>query len=111
MRLIAIIAAVTIGASILVAHAAGARDGERASRLAKQALTWGVIISVPVSILSVVSADQLVGVFGVSPEVAQIGADYWRIVSGTSVFLILTAFAACAKSSSRARTVSCCSRQ
>jgi putative MATE family efflux protein len=87
--LIAIIAAVTIGASILVAHASGARDGERASRLAKQALTWGVIISVPVSIISVAGADALVGIFGVSPEVAQIGADYWRIVSGTSVFLIL----------------------
>jgi MATE family multidrug resistance protein len=87
--LIAIVAAVTIGASILVAHAYGARDQARASRLARQALTWGVLISIPLSIISVAFADPLVHVFGVSAEVARIGADYWRIVAGTSVFLII----------------------
>jgi putative MATE family efflux protein len=87
--LIAIVAAVTIGASILVAHAFGAGDGERASRLARQALTWGAIISVPVSIVSVVFADPMVRVFGVSESVAVIAADYWRVVSGTSLFLII----------------------
>jgi MATE family, multidrug efflux pump len=87
--LIAIVAAVTIGGSILVAHAFGARDGERASRLAKQALIWGVLISVPLSVLSVAFAEPMVRVFGVGDDVAAIAADYWRIVSGTSLFLIL----------------------
>ncbi|MCC6626369.1 MAG: MATE family efflux transporter [Chloroflexi bacterium] len=87
--LIAILAAVTIGASILVAFACGARQGETASRLARQALTWAVLISLPLSVVAVVFADPLVAAFGVTSEVATIGADYWRIIAGTSVFLIV----------------------
>jgi Na+-driven multidrug efflux pump len=87
--LISVVAGVTIGASILVAHATGAGDAAGARRLAKQALVWSVVLSVPVSILSVLLADPLVAVFGLEPAVAQIGADYWRVVSGGSLFLIL----------------------
>lgn len=87
--LISILAAITIGASILVAMATGARDGHQAIRLAKQSLTWSVLLSLPISVVAVILADPLVSVFGVAPDVAIIGADYWRVVAGSSVFLIL----------------------
>jgi multidrug resistance protein, MATE family len=87
--LISALSAVTIGASILVAHAAGARDGQGANRLARQSLLWGVAISVPLSIAAVALGDPLIGVFGVTPEVAEIGAGFWRIVAGGSVLLML----------------------
>ena len=87
--LISALAAVTIGASILVAHAAGARDTVGANRLAKQALTWGTLISVPLALLSVVLSGPLIAIFGLEPEVAVIAGDYWRIVAGSSTLLIL----------------------
>jgi MATE family multidrug resistance protein len=87
--LISALAAVTIGASVLVAHAAGARDGQTANRLARQALLWGVAISVPLSIVSVALGDPLIALFGLTPEVAHIGAGYWRIVAGGTVLLMI----------------------
>jgi putative MATE family efflux protein len=87
--LISALAAVTIGASILVAHAAGAGDTHAANRLAKQALVWGGLISLPLAALSVVLAQPLVAIFGLTPDVAVIAEDYWRIVAGSSTLLIL----------------------
>lgn len=87
--LISALASVTIGASILVAHAAGARNIAGASHLGKQALTWGVLISVPLALLSVLLAGPLIALFGLTPEVAVIAEDYWRIVAGSSTLLIL----------------------
>ena len=87
--LISALAAVTIGASVLVAHAAGARDGQGASRLARQALIWGTLISVPLAVLSVALAEPLMGIFGLEPDVAAIGVAFWRVIAGGSTFLIL----------------------
>jgi putative MATE family efflux protein len=77
--LLSILSAVTIGASIMVAHAIGARDKLGAQRVAKQAITWGVLGSVPLATLGFVGASAMIGAFGVDAEVAKIGADYLRI--------------------------------
>lgn len=77
--LISILSAVTVGASIMVAHAIGARDKLGAQRLAKQAIVWGLLGSLPLTVLCTLGAGGLIGVFGVTPDVAQIGADYLRV--------------------------------
>ncbi len=77
--LLAILSAVTVGASIMVAHAIGARDKIGAQRVAKQAIVWGLLGSLPLTVLGALGASTVIGAFGVAPDVAKVGADYLRI--------------------------------
>jgi multidrug resistance protein, MATE family len=77
--LLAILSAVTVGAAIMVAHAIGARDSLGARRVAKQAIVWGLLGSVPLAALGTLGAHGLISAFGVAPDVADIGASYLRI--------------------------------
>src|SRR5215211_1904478 len=56
---IGVLASVSVGSSILVSQAIGARDGGRANGLAKQALVWGALLSVPVSLCGWALADVI----------------------------------------------------
>jgi multidrug resistance protein, MATE family len=77
--LLAILSAVTIGASIMVAHAVGADDWPGARRLAKQSLVWGLLAALPLALGGALGAHWLIGAFGVAPDVAAVGAGYLRI--------------------------------
>lgn len=77
--LLSILSAVTIGASIMVAHAIGARGASGAARLAKQAIIWGIIGALPLAVLGALGSGGIIGAFGVAPDVAVIGASYLRI--------------------------------
>lgn len=77
--LIAVLSAVAIGAGIIVAHAIGAGDRAGAERLGKQALSWGLLASVPLAVVGALAAGPVIRSFGVAPEVALIGAGYLRI--------------------------------
>src|SRR5919202_5979767 len=56
---IGVLAAVSVGGSILVSQAIGARDRERANHVAKQALVWGAALAVPVSLLGSTLAEPI----------------------------------------------------
>lgn len=86
---IAALSAVSVGSSVLVAQAIGARTFTRASQLAKQSLVWSVIFSIPLILIGVVASEQLIGIFGVEPAVQKIGAEYLRVTMGTVVVLTL----------------------
>ena len=88
--LIATLSAVGIGATVLVSQAIGAGDAERANRLARQSVVWGVLLAVPVSIAGYLGAEHAIALFGTAPDVAAAGTTYLRIVAGTSVALLLT---------------------
>src|SRR5688500_20262981 len=60
--IISILSAIDIGATVLVSQAIGAGQQERANRLARQAIVWGLVLAIPVSI----------GMF------AEIGRASWR---------------------------------
>ncbi|MGN6813330.1 MAG: MATE family efflux transporter, partial [Thermomicrobiales bacterium] len=77
--LLAILSAVTIGASIMVAHAVGAGDWPGARRLAKQSLVWGLLAALPLALGGALGAHWLIGAFGVAPDVAAVGTGYLRI--------------------------------
>jgi hypothetical protein len=85
---LAALSALSVGNSILVAQAVGARDLERAGRLARQSLLWSVLFSVPLALVGFGLAGRLIGVFGLAPEVARIGVDYLRVAMGTVVVLV-----------------------
>ena len=88
---IAALSATSVGSSVLVAQAVGAKDLIRAGGLAKQSLVWSVIISVPLILVGVFATEQIIGIFGMEPAVAQIGVDYLRVTMGTvSVLTLLT---------------------
>jgi multidrug resistance protein, MATE family len=82
------LAALSVGSSILVAQAFGAQDLRRANRLARQAIVWSVVLSVPLALLGYFLAGPLIGIFGVEPDVAQIGTEYLQVTMGTVVVLV-----------------------
>src|SRR5690242_14567796 len=86
--LLAALSGLSVGSSILVAQAVGARERERASRLARQSLLWSGLLSVPLALLGLALAGPIVGIFGMAPDVARIGADYLRVTMGTVVVLV-----------------------
>lgn len=88
--IVAILSAVTIGATVLVSQAIGANDHERANALARQAISWGLVLAVPLSILGYVFAPQIISIFHVEPDVAANATEYLRITAAFSVALLLS---------------------
>ncbi len=86
--LLAALSALSVGSSILVAQAVGARDLARASRLARQSLLWSVLLSVPLALGGLLLAGPIMSIFGMAPEVARIGTAYLRVTMGTVVVLV-----------------------
>lgn len=87
--LLSILSAVTIGASIMVAHAIGAGDRVGAVRVAKQAIVWGLLGVLPVAGFGAIGASGIIGAFGVDAEVAAVGTSYLRITMITLPGLLL----------------------
>ena len=86
--ILAALSALSVGSSILVAQAIGARDPGRASNLARQSLIWSVVLSVPLALVGWEWAYPLMTIFGMEPQVTQIGADYLRVTMATVVVLV-----------------------
>ncbi len=87
---ISALSAMSIGSSVLVAQAVGARDYIRAGRFAKQSLVWSVLISIPLIAIGLWAAEPIISIFGMEPEVTAMGADYLRVTMGTVVVLTLS---------------------
>lgn len=88
--LCALLSAIAVGASVLIAQAVGAGDRQRAGLLAKQALVSCVGLALPVSLIGVLLAAPSVHLFGVSAAVARSGILYTQITMGTSLTLIVS---------------------
>jgi putative MATE family efflux protein len=86
--LLAALAALSIGASVLVAQAFGAGNLKRASNLARQSLMWSALISVPLALAGFVFSTPIVNLFGMEPAASAIAVDYLHITMGTVVVLI-----------------------
>src|SRR5262245_3105532 len=86
--LLAALAALSVGSSILVAQSVGARELPNASRLARQSLLWSAILSVPFALVGLALSGQIIGIFGLAPDVAQIGTAYLQVTMGTVVVLV-----------------------
>ena len=83
------IMAVAMGGSVLVAHAVGARDGGLLRRSAGQTLVLGLILSVGLTVVGTVFAEQFVALLGPEDEVLRIGTEYMRVTMATSVGLVM----------------------
>lgn len=88
--IIAILSAVTIGATVLVSQAIGSGNRERANQLARQAISWGVVLAIPLSILGYLLAPQAISIFGVEADVHAKAVEYLQITSACSVAILLS---------------------
>jgi multidrug resistance protein, MATE family len=85
---LAALAALSVGSSVLVAQAVGARDLASASNFARQSLIWSVILSMPLALFGFLMAGPIISVFGLEQEVASIGKAYLQVAMGTVVVLV-----------------------
>ena len=88
--IISILSAIDIGATVLVSQAIGAGERRRANELARQAIVWGLILAIPVSIGMYLAAPGIIGLFGTEPDVAAAATTYLQITAATSVALFLS---------------------
>jgi multidrug resistance protein, MATE family len=88
--IISILSAIDVGATVLVSQAIGAADQQRANELARQAIVWGLLLAIPVSVLLYLAAPAIIGLFGTEPDVAEAAITYLEIVAATSVALFLS---------------------
>jgi multidrug resistance protein, MATE family len=88
--IISILSAIDIGATVLVSQAIGAGLQERANRLARQAIVWGLLMAIPVSIGMFVAAPTLIGLFGAAPDVTAAATTYLQVTAATSIALFLS---------------------
>src|SRR5215207_6077834 len=88
--IISILSAIDIGATVLVSQAIGAGQQERANQLARQAIVWGVLLGIPVSIGMFVAAPMLIGLFGAAPDVTAAATIYLQVTAATSIALFLS---------------------
>jgi MATE family, multidrug efflux pump len=88
--LLAILSAIDIGATVLVSQAIGAGDRVGANRYARQAIVWGILLAIPVSIVGVVAAPAVIRVFSAEPAVFAAAVTYLRVTAATSVALLLS---------------------
>ena len=80
----AIFQALSISATSMVARLCGARQPERAARVAAQVISLATVVAVVVSLSVWVAAPQLFRLMGASPETARLGTQYLRLVLLTS---------------------------
>ena len=88
--IISILSAIDIGATVLVSQAIGAGERHRANHLARQAIVWGLLLAVPVSVGMYLAAPSIIGLFGTAPDVAAAATTYLQITAATSVALFLS---------------------
>ncbi|MEM7539301.1 MAG: MATE family efflux transporter, partial [Chloroflexota bacterium] len=85
----AALSALAVGSSVLVAQAVGAKESTKASQIAKQSLAWSMLFSLPLVLVGLLFPGQVIGIFGMEPDVTLIGAGYLRITMGTAFVMTL----------------------
>ncbi len=88
--IISILIALEIGATVLVSQAFGAHLIGRVREVARQALVWGILLSIPVSLLGYQLAAPAIRLFDTEAEVADYATHYLQITAAFSIFLLLT---------------------
>lgn len=81
---------VGIGSSALIANALGAKDKSLAKKYALQSLSYGIIVSVIVTILGLFFAPSLFIVMGATPAVLILAKQYSTVLFIGAIFFILT---------------------
>ncbi len=91
--LLTIIFAIALGLSMattaVVARRTGEKDSKGAAIAAVQGIILGVAVSVPIGLIGLLFATDLLRVMGATPEVITTGSSYTKIVLGLNVVVML----------------------
>jgi putative MATE family efflux protein len=87
---LAILSAVSIGATVLVSQAIGASDTDRARHFARQAISWGLVIAIPLSFLLFALTPTIIDLFGAEPDVRDLAISYFEVIGATASVLLLS---------------------
>jgi putative MATE family efflux protein len=88
--MISILSSVAIGGTVLVAQAIGAGSQAEADLRARQTVLWGVLLTVPISIVVFAGAADIVALFRTEADVAAAATDFLRVTGATSITLLMT---------------------
>ncbi len=80
--------AVTVGTTVLIAHAIGAGDTAQANRVLKQSVILAVMIAAILGVVGYFWADEIIFLMGAEPDLAEAGSVYLRIVLEMGFFMI-----------------------
>ncbi|MGQ9613961.1 MATE family efflux transporter [Chloroflexus sp.] len=83
------LSALSVGVAVLVAQAYGGGRLKEASFLAHQGLLWSVLIGLPVTAIGLPLTPMLIGLFGLAPDVSQVGIDYLAVTMSTITTLTM----------------------
>jgi len=78
-----------IGAAAVVARRIGEHDPSRASHAGGQAILLGILVSLPISLVGLAFAPDLLGVLGGSSGVRGVGSGYARVLLGGNAAVLL----------------------
>ena len=91
--MLSIIYAVAIGVSMaaaaMVARRIGEKDADGAAKTAVQAIALGIFLAVPIAVVGVVFAPNLLSILGASPSLIQTGSRYTAVVLGANVVVLM----------------------
>lgn len=87
---LAVFAAISVGATVLVAQASGAGDRKGANAVARQAITWGLLLAIPLSFVAWVLTPFLISLFGDDADVQAAGVQYLQVIAATSSIMLLS---------------------
>ncbi len=85
--------ALAAGSSILVVQAVGARDIARVSHLARQSLLLSILVSLPLAGTGLALAGPIIGIIGLSQEVAHVATGYLQVTMGSVVIMVTSLIA------------------
>lgn len=80
----------TTATQTLVGQSLGAKKPGKAEEFVRKTIFIGLIIQLPVIVLYVLLAPQLISLFNADSEVVRIGTDYLRIIVPSLIFIVLT---------------------
>lgn len=79
----------SMAATAVVARRIGEQDPEGGAVAAFQAFILTLAISIPVALLGIIYAPEMLMLMGASPEVVEIGTPYCAILFGTNITILL----------------------
>ena len=80
------------GATTVIAQFIGAKDKKNADNAAEHTILLGLIIGIIVILCGVYFGDRFIGAQGADPETLEVALDYFYIIAGGSIFMVLAIF-------------------
>jgi putative MATE family efflux protein len=87
---LAVFAAISVGATVMVAQAHGGGKRTEVNTVARQAITWGLLLAIPLSVVTFALTPFLVGLFGDDAAVQSAAVSYLHVITATSSVMLLS---------------------